>query len=205
MRVAARAGRTCRKTPPSSRCWVRIPAACNATPVDSVGRLTQCIPCRQFGTRIRARASRLTRPASRSPKSRANSASIEADIVKLASNENPLGHAGVGTAGDAGAAAADIGRYPDANGFALKAALAAKYDVPADWITLGNGSNDILELAAHAFVQPGESMRLCRSTRSPSMRWQRRRVGARGIEVPAEDYGHDLDAMARGDRRRHPR
>src|SRR3954466_7402936 len=67
----------------------------------------------------------------------------EASIVKLASNENPFGVPASAQAAMA-AAAAELGRYPDANGFALKAALAERYDVPADWITLGNGSNDIL-------------------------------------------------------------
>ena len=79
-----------------------------------------------------------------------------AAIVKLASNENPLGMPE--TARKAMVAAMeDLGRYPDSNGFALKAALAAKFGVPLDWITLGNGSNDILELAAAAVLAPGRS------------------------------------------------
>jgi len=74
----------------------------------------------------------------------------ESQIVKLASNENPLGMSP--KARDAMlAAAADLGRYPDGNGFELKAAISKRFEIPADWITLGNGSNDILELAAHAF------------------------------------------------------
>src|SRR5690554_6249780 len=73
----------------------------------------------------------------------------ERSIVKLASNENPLGLPESARKAMI-AAMDDLGRYPDSNGFALKQVLAAKYDVPADWITLGNGSNDILELAAHA-------------------------------------------------------
>ena len=79
----------------------------------------------------------------------------EAHIVKLASNENPLG---MGEAARAAmlAVVGDLARYPDSNGFELKGALARRYDVPAEWITLGNGSNDILELAAHALVQPGQ-------------------------------------------------
>ena len=78
----------------------------------------------------------------------------EDTIVKLASNENPLG-VPESARSAMQAAVADLARYPDSNGFALKAALARKLDVPADWITLGNGSNDILELAAHALLQPG--------------------------------------------------
>src|SRR3954467_14903816 len=81
----------------------------------------------------------------------------EAKIVKLASNENPLGMPESAKQAMLDPVT-DIGRYPDAHGFELKQVITAKYDVPQDWITLGNGSNDILELAAHAFVQPGQSV-----------------------------------------------
>ncbi|PMY01557.1 histidinol-phosphate transaminase, partial [Pseudomonas sp. GW460-13] len=77
----------------------------------------------------------------------------EAGIVKLASNENPLGMPESARRAVADAVA-ELGRYPDSNGFALKGALSARFGVPADWLTLGNGSNDILELAAHALVEP---------------------------------------------------
>jgi histidinol-phosphate aminotransferase len=118
----------------------------------------------------------------------------EADIVKLASNENPFGVPESSQRAMA-AAAAELGRYPDANGFELKAALAARYDVPADWITLGNGSNDILEIAAHAFVQNGESVVFSQySFAVYALATQG--VGGRAIVVPAREYGHDLDAMA---------
>lgn len=116
----------------------------------------------------------------------------EAKIIKLASNENPLGMPD--SARKAMADVADAGRYPDGNGFELKAALTAKYGVSADCITLGNGSNDILELAAHAFVQPGQSVVYAQysfavyplATQS---------VGGRSLVVAARDFGHDLDAM----------
>ncbi|CAN7500596.1 histidinol-phosphate transaminase [Pseudoduganella sp. LjRoot289] len=115
-------------------------------------------------------------------------------IVKLASNENPFGVPESAKAAMA-AAAADLGRYPDANGFELKAALAERYDVPADWITLGNGSNDILEIAAHAFVERGQAIVYAQySFAVYALATQG--VGARAIVVPARDYGHDLDAMA---------
>ena len=118
----------------------------------------------------------------------------EASIVKLASNENPFGVPESSKAAMA-KAAADLGRYPDANGFDLKAALAARYDVPADWITLGNGSNDILEIAAHAFVQQGESVVFAQySFAVYALATQG--VGGRAIVVPAVNYGHDLQAMA---------
>ena len=118
----------------------------------------------------------------------------EANIVKLASNENPFGVPESSKQAMA-AAVADLGRYPDANGFDLKAALSKRYDVPADWITLGNGSNDILEIAAHAFVQQGQSVVYSQySFAVYALATQG--VGARAIVVPAKAYGHDLDAMA---------
>jgi histidinol-phosphate aminotransferase len=118
----------------------------------------------------------------------------EATIVKLASNENPFGMPESSKRAMM-EAAAELGRYPDANGFELKAALSTRYDVPADWITLGNGSNDILEIAAHAFVQKGESVVFSQySFAVYALATQG--VGGRAIVVPAREYGHDLDAMA---------
>ncbi|MEH6436765.1 histidinol-phosphate transaminase [Massilia sp. DD77] len=118
----------------------------------------------------------------------------EADIVKLASNENPFGLPESSRQAML-AAASELGRYPDANGFDLKAALSSRYDVPADWITLGNGSNDILEIAAHAFVQKGEAVVYSQySFAVYALATQG--VGGRAIVVPAKDFGHDLDAMA---------
>lgn len=118
----------------------------------------------------------------------------EAAIVKLASNENPLGM-------PASAKAAmqqafdELARYPDANGFDLKGAITAKFDVPADWITLGNGSNDILELAARALVKAGESVVYSQYSFAVYP-LATQAVGARAIVVPARDFGHDLEAMA---------
>lgn len=118
----------------------------------------------------------------------------EASIVKLASNENPLGMPESAKAAIA-AEMAELGRYPDSNGFALKAALSAKYEVPAEWLTLGNGSNDILELAAHALVEPGQSI-VYAEYAFAVYALATQETGARAIEVKARDYGHDLDAMA---------
>jgi histidinol-phosphate aminotransferase len=119
----------------------------------------------------------------------------EAVIVKLASNENPLGMPDSAKRAMQDAVA-DIGRYPDANGFDLKAAISAKYDVPQQWITLGNGSNDILELAAHALVQPGQSTVFSEYS-FVVYPLATQAVGARAIVVAAKDFGHDLPAMAR--------
>lgn len=118
----------------------------------------------------------------------------ENQIIKLASNENPLGMPESASIAIQ-KAVLDIGRYPDANGFDVKTAISAKYAVPLDWITLGNGSNDILELAAHALVQSHQSVVFAQygflvyalATQA---------VGARAIEVKANNFGHDLSAMA---------
>jgi len=117
----------------------------------------------------------------------------EARIVKLASNENPLGMPESAKTAMA-RAVEELGRYPDSNAFELKAAISERYDVPADWITLGNGSNDILELAAHAFVEKGQSIVYAQySFAVYALATQG--LGARAIVVPAVAYGHDLDAM----------
>ncbi|WP_153101869.1 histidinol-phosphate transaminase [Paraburkholderia hayleyella] len=123
----------------------------------------------------------------------------EASIIKLASNENPLGMP------PAARAAIDAilhggARYPDPNGHALKTALSQRYAVEKNWITLGNGSSDILELVARAFLQAATPEADCNAVSSQYafMAWQNavKATGARLIQVPAKDYGHDLDAMA---------
>lgn len=116
-------------------------------------------------------------------------------IVKLASNENPLGMPD--SAREAMTKAiSQLGRYPDGNGFDLKQALAARHSVPADWLTLGNGSNDILELAARALCSAGESIVYSQySFAVYALATQS--LGAKAIVVPARDLGHDLDAMVR--------
>jgi histidinol-phosphate aminotransferase len=116
-------------------------------------------------------------------------------IIKLASNENPLGMPASARAAIQ-AALDDLGRYPDADGFDLKAAISAHYDLPVEWITLGNGSNDLLELAARSFCASGQSIVYSQySFTVYALATQA--IGARAIEVPAIRHGHDLDAMAR--------
>ncbi|MBU3694359.1 MAG: histidinol-phosphate transaminase [Rhodocyclaceae bacterium] len=117
----------------------------------------------------------------------------EADIVKLASNENPLGMSPSAIAA-AAAALGELARYPDGAGFDLKAALSAKFGLTLAHIVLGNGSNDVLDIVGRVFLGPGTSAvysqhafavygLVCQA------------VGAERIEVPARDYGHDLAAM----------
>jgi histidinol-phosphate aminotransferase len=118
----------------------------------------------------------------------------EASIVKLASNENPLGM-GPRAREAALAALSGIERYPDGNGFALKGALFRRLGVAPEQVVLGNGSNDVLELAARAFLAPGRSAVFSQYAFAVYP-LAINAVGARGIQVAAKDYGHDLDAMA---------
>ncbi|MFP4276063.1 MAG: histidinol-phosphate transaminase [Wenzhouxiangella sp.] len=74
--------------------------------------------------------------------------------IKLASNENPLGASPRALAAVA-EALDEVWLYPDANGFELKQALAERHGVTPDFITLGNGSNDVLVFLAQTFLQPG--------------------------------------------------
>jgi histidinol-phosphate aminotransferase len=89
----------------------------------------------------------------------------------------------------------DMTRYPDGNGFALKQALADRLAVSPSMITLGNGSNDILELITRAFVGPQHEVVFSEHAFAvyPIVT---QAVGARAVVVPAKDWGHDLDAMA---------
>ena len=118
----------------------------------------------------------------------------EESIVKLASNENPLGMSA--RARDAAITAiGEISRYPDGGAFALKKALCARFGVQPAQLVIGNGSNDILELASQAFLAPGLSAVYSRHAFAVYPLATNAR-GARGIEVAAKNFGHDLDAMA---------
>ncbi|OGA18687.1 MAG: histidinol-phosphate transaminase [Betaproteobacteria bacterium RIFCSPLOWO2_12_FULL_63_13] len=117
----------------------------------------------------------------------------ERSILKLASNENPLGISPRAKSA-LGREFEELARYPDGNAFDLKAALSRRYGVSEQAIVVGNGSNDVLELAAAAFLAPG-----CSSVYSqhafvvyPLATLAR---GAKGIVAPAKEFGHDLDAM----------
>jgi len=116
------------------------------------------------------------------------------NIVKLASNENPLGLS------ESVKAAlqkelTELTRYPDANGFYLKQALADKYSVEINQVTLGNGSNDLLELVARAFVESRHEVMFAEHAFVvyPIVT---QAIGAKAVVVKAKDYGHDLIAMA---------
>ncbi len=115
-------------------------------------------------------------------------------IVKLASNENPLGMPESAKQAML-KAASDLGRYPDSNGFELKQVLSKRLGVPEEWITLGNGSNDILELTARAVAQAGDAVVFSKHAFAVYP-LATQAIGAKAIEVPANaQYGHDLPAM----------
>lgn len=116
-----------------------------------------------------------------------------AKIVKLASNENPLGPSLKVKAAIA-AQLDELTRYPDGAGFALKEKIAAKFNVDPTGVVLGNGSNDILELASLAYLPAGTSAVYAQHSFAVYMLACQAR-GARHICVPAKNYGADLDAM----------
>ena len=117
------------------------------------------------------------------------------NAIKLASNENPLGPSPRALEAARGVLA-DIARYPDGNGFALKSKLAARHGVRPGQITLGNGSNDVLECVARAFVTPENEVVFSEHAFAvyPIVTHA---VGARAVVTPAVNWGHDLDAMHR--------
>lgn len=122
------------------------------------------------------------------------------DSIKLASNENPLGP-GERVIEAITRALPELSRYPDGNGFALKSALSEKLQVPAAWITLGNGSNDILELVSRAFLTP-ETDAVFSEHAFAVYPIVTQAVGARACVAKAHaggrgpKTGHDLEAMA---------
>jgi histidinol-phosphate aminotransferase len=118
----------------------------------------------------------------------------EESIVKLASNENPRG-IGPRTRAAIDAALAEVARYPDGNGHDLKLALSRRYGVDMGSIVLGNGSNDVLELVSLAFLGQGRSAVYSQHCFAVYPLATQAR-GARGIQVPARNWGHDLAAMA---------
>lgn len=119
----------------------------------------------------------------------------EADIIKLASNENPLGPSPKAVEAIS-KAIADLALYPDGGGFALKEVICRRFGVAMDQVILGNGSNDILELVARTFLCPGTSAVYSQHAFAVYP-LSTTAVGATGIEVPAKDFGNDLGALLR--------
>lgn len=115
------------------------------------------------------------------------------NIIKLASNENPFGFP------DSAKQAIlqqlnDLTRYPDANGFELKATISKKFGVQANQITLGNGSNDLLELFAHTFASEKDEV-IYSQYAFIVYPLVTRAINAVAREIPAKNWGHDLEAF----------
>ena len=115
------------------------------------------------------------------------------DIIKLASNENPLGPSPAALSAMQ-KAIAHLHLYPDGNAFYIKQRLAKKLELDPANLILGNGSNEIIEFVGHALMGPGVDVVVSQYCFAiyPIIA---RLFGANPIEVPAKNYGHDLPAM----------
>jgi histidinol-phosphate aminotransferase len=118
-----------------------------------------------------------------------------AGILKLASNENPLGPSPLAVAA-ATRALAHAELYPDGGCFVLRQKLAARHGLAAEQFVVGNGSNELLELLGHVFLRPGDEVVMG----APAFivyKLVTLLFGARPVEVPLVAHRHDLDALAR--------
>jgi histidinol-phosphate aminotransferase len=115
------------------------------------------------------------------------------EIIKLASNENPLGPSPKAVAA-MGEAIKNAQLYPDGGAFYLRNALAEKLKVARENIIVGNGSNEIIEFLAHAFLKPGDGI-VTSEHAFVAYKIIGRVLGAATIEAPSRSYGHDLDAI----------
>ena len=114
--------------------------------------------------------------------------------IKLASNENPLGPSSEAMKAITDSYS-DLNRYPDGAGYYLKNALSERISISPDELILGNGSNELLDIAARTYLQAGdEAVMATPSFVVYAMAVQS--VGGRAIQVPLKDYRHDLEAMA---------
>ena len=116
------------------------------------------------------------------------------EIIKLASNENPLGPSPKAIeAMNAALAKANI--YPDGGGYYLREAIASKHGLERANIVLGNGSSEVIEFAGHAFLKPGDEIVTSRHA-FVIYKVMAQLFGATTTEVPDVNFTHDLDAMA---------
>ena len=115
------------------------------------------------------------------------------DIIKMASNENPLGPSPKAVAAMT-KALSEAHIYPDGFGFKLREALANKFGVAIEQTILGNGSNEIIEFIGHAFLRPGDNV-ITAEHAFVVYKLMATLFGAETIEVPDPGFVHDLDAM----------
>ena len=118
-----------------------------------------------------------------------------AGIIKMASNENPLGPSPKALAAME-AVLRNLHLYPDGNAFYLKQKLAAQLGLAPENIVLGNGSNEIIEFVGHVLIGPGDDVVVSQYCFAiyPIMT---KMFGGHCITVPAKQHGHDLPAMLR--------
>lgn len=114
--------------------------------------------------------------------------------VKLASNENPIGPSPAVVEAIV-QNAQKVNMYPDGDCFYLKAALASHLGVSRDELVIGNGSNEVIELALRCYLRPGDETV---SSAGAFLVYElaTRAMGGRAVQVPMKDYTHDLVAMA---------
>ena len=115
------------------------------------------------------------------------------EIIKLASNENPLGPSPKAIAAMR-EAIENAHLYPDGGAFYLRNAIAKKLNITPDHIILGNGSNEIIEFVGHAFLRPGDEV-LTAEHAFVAYKLIAALFGACTVEVPGPDYSHDLHAI----------
>jgi len=113
-------------------------------------------------------------------------------IIKLASNENPLGPSPKALRA-MHAALENAHLYPDGSGFYLTKAIAAKLAVAPANVILGNGSNEVIEFLGHAFLNPGDDIITCQYA-FIVYKLLATAFGVRTIETPSPDYQQNLDA-----------
>lgn len=117
-----------------------------------------------------------------------------ASIVKVASNENPLGPAPMALEAIR-SAAEDMHIYPDGGGYKLRTALAEKTGMKFENVILGNGSNEIIELLCHCFLNKNAAL-IAAEHAFVVYKLMASLFGANYVEVPDPNFVHDLDAMA---------
>ena len=116
-------------------------------------------------------------------------------IIKIASNENPYGPSP--KAVEAAIAALSQGQlYPDGGAISLREKLSEVYQLPANQFIASNGSNELLELMGHVFLNPGDEV-VMGAPAFVVYKLVTLLFGATAIEVPLKDFTQDLDAMAK--------
>jgi histidinol-phosphate aminotransferase len=116
-------------------------------------------------------------------------------IVKLASNENPLGPSEKAL-NAIEITAKRLNFYPDGGGFHLRSAIAKKFGLDLENVVLGNGSNEIIEFLGHAFLQPGDEV-LTAQYAFAIYGIMAQLFGAKTIAVPDRNFTCDLVALAK--------